>query len=78
MDGWSAEGIGDAVTVVSPVGDVYPFVITSARDLRLKLHQRPDWQGGREPPDADLKIHAAHGVAARWTMDTFGPTHHRP
>ena len=59
MTEWSVKGVGDAVTVVSPVG----------------LHHRPDWHGGREPDDAALKIYAAHGVAARWTMDTFGPTH---
>lgn len=72
---WSVQGVGDAVTVVSPVGDVYPFVITSVRDLRLKLHHGPDWHGGCEPDDAALRIYSAHGVAARWTMDTFGPTH---
>ncbi|WP_237478577.1 hypothetical protein [Lichenibacterium dinghuense] len=72
---WSVKGAGDAVTVVSPVGDVYPFVITCLRDLRLKLHHRPDWHGGREPDDAALKIYAAHGVAARWAMDTLGPIH---
>lgn len=69
---WSAKGAGDAVTVVSPAGDVYPFVITSVQAMRLKLQARPDWRGGREPGDADLKIYAAHGVAARWAMDTFG------
>ena len=42
MTEWSVKGVGDAVTVVSPVGDVYPFVITSVRDLRLKLHHRPE------------------------------------
>ena len=74
MNEWSAKGIGDAVTVVSPVGDVYPFVITQARDLRLRLHHRPRWRAGREPDDADLRIFAAHGVAARFALDTFGPT----
>ena len=71
---WSARGAGDAVTVVSPAGDVYPFLITRSRDLRLRLHDRPRWSAGREPDDADLRILAAHGVAARFALDTFGPT----
>ena len=72
MNEWSVKGMGDEVTVFSPAGDVYPFVITSVRELRLRLHDRPNWRDGREPDDADLKIYAAHGVAARWTIETFG------
>ena len=69
---WSVKGRGTEVTVVSPEGDVYPFVITSTRKLELKLCATPTWQGGETPRDAELKIFAAHGAAARWTTDTFG------
>ena len=72
MVAWSVKGRGAEVTVVSPEGDVYPFVITSVDKLELKLCATPTWQGGREPRDADLKIFAAHGAASRWTSDTFG------
>ncbi len=72
MVAWSVKGRGAEVTVVSPEGDVYPFVITSVDKLELKLCATPTWRGGREPRDADLKIYAAHGAASRWTSDTFG------
>ena len=69
---WSVKGRGSEVTVVSPEGDVYAFIITSARRLELELCAKPTWQAGRPPRDAELRISAAHGAAARWTTDTFG------
>lgn len=72
MVAWSVKGRGAEVTVTSPDGDVYPFVITSARRLELTLSASPAWRGGEAPRDADLRISTAHGAASRWTCDTFG------
>ena len=71
MCDWSVEGRGAEVTVVSPDGDVFPFVITSVSDLRLKL-KSPEWCSGQEPEDVGIKIDVAIGTATRWTQETFG------
>ena len=68
---WSVKGRGAEVTVVSPDGDVFPFVITSVSDLRLKL-KTPEWYQGQEPEDVGIKIDVAVGTATRWTHETFG------
>ena len=73
MVDWSVKGVGIEVTVTSPHGDEYPFVIASVPDLRLELEHRPRWGAGREPADAAVRIDAALAVASRWTADTFGP-----
>lgn len=73
MADWSVKGVGVEVTVTSPAGDEYPFVIADVSDLHLELGHRPRWGGGREPADADMRIDAALAVASRWTEDTFGP-----
>lgn len=72
MTTWSVRGVGTEVTVVSPEGDVYPFVITSPRRLDLALGGSPTWRAGTAPRDADLRIVAAHGAASRWASETFG------
>ena len=71
MCDWSVKGEGAEVTVVSPDGDVFPFVITSVSDLRLKL-KAPDWCQGQEPEDVGVKIDVAVSTATRWTHETFG------
>ena len=71
MCDWSVKGRGAEVTVVSPEGDVFPFVITSASDLRLKL-KAPEWCQGQESEDVGFKIDVAVGTATRWTYETFG------
>ena len=68
---WSVQGRGAEVTVTSPEGDVFPFVITSVSDLHLKL-RRPEWHGGHEPEDVGQKIDIALGTATQWTHETFG------
>ena len=73
MTDWSVKGVGVEVTVTSPTGDVYPFVIDDVADLHLQLGTRPRWRAGREPADAAGQIDAARAVASRWTEDTFGP-----
>lgn len=73
MADWSVKGVGTEVTVLSPAGDEYPFVIADVFDLHLELGRRPRWGGGREPDDAVSRIDAARAVASRWTADTFGP-----
>lgn len=73
MVDWCVKGVGTEVTVTSPLGDEYPFVITSVSDMHLELGTPPKWGSGREPADAALRIHAARVVASRWTVDTFGP-----
>ena len=73
MSDWSVKGRGTEVTVTSPAGDEYPFVIADVFDLHLELGRRPRWGGGREPADAAAKIDDALAVASRWTEDTFGP-----
>ncbi|WP_237479475.1 hypothetical protein [Lichenibacterium dinghuense] len=73
MADWSVKGVGVEVTVTSPAGDEYPFVITDVADLHLQLGTRPRWQAGREPTDAAARIDDALAVASRWTEDTFGP-----
>ena len=70
---WSVKGVGVEVTVTSPAGDEYPFVITDVADLHLQLGTRPRWCAGREPADAASRIDIARAVASRWTEDTFGP-----
>ncbi len=71
MCDWSVTGRGAEVTVMSPEGDVFPFVITSAADLRLKLNS-PEWCDGHEPEDVGKKIDVAVCTATRWTHETFG------
>ncbi len=71
MCDWSVTGRGAEVTVMSPEGDVFPFVIASASDLRLKLHS-PEWRDGHEPEDVRNKINVAVCTATRWTHETFG------
>ena len=71
MCDWSVKGRGAEITVVSPDGDVFPFVITSASDLRLKL-KAPEWYQGQEPEDVGVKIDVAVSTATRWTHETFG------
>ena len=73
MTDWSVKGVGVEVTVTSPAGDEYPFVIADVCDLHLELGRRPRWGAGREPADASTQIDAALAVASRWTEDTFGP-----
>ncbi len=71
MCDWSVIGRGAEVTVMSPDGDVFPFVITSVIDLQLKLNS-PEWCHGHEPEDVRSKINEAVLTAARWTRETFG------
>ena len=79
MVDWSVKGVGIDVTVVSSEGDVYPFQITSPKDLHIELTGSPLWHDGKLPIDADRKIDAAYSEASRWTSDTFGPViHHAP
>lgn len=73
MTDWSVKGVGVEVTVTSPAGDEYPFVIADVFDLHLELGHRPRWNAGREPADAAHRIDDARAVASRWTTDTFGP-----
>ncbi len=61
---WSVKGIGAEVTVVSPEGDVFPFVITSTEDLHLTLRP-PVWRdsqaaGGARP---QARYRGRHGLA---------------
>ena len=72
MTDWCVKGVGVEVTVTSPAGDEYPFVIADTSDMHLELGHRPRWSAGREPADAMLRIDAARAVASRWTADTFG------
>lgn len=72
MIDWSVKGVGTEVTVTSPLGDEYPFVIADVSAMRLELGHRPRWGAGREPADAHVRIDAALAVASRWTADTFG------
>ena len=71
MRDWSVRGRGPEVTVTSPEGDVFPFVITSISDLRLKLRS-PEWSNGHEPEDVGQRIDMAVDTATRWTHETFG------
>ena len=73
---WSVQGIGAEVTVVSPEGDVFPFVITSTEDLHLTLRQ-PVWHDTQEPAENGRKLDIAITTASRWTEETFGelPSH---
>ncbi len=71
MCDWSVTGRGAEVTVMSPEGDVFPFVIISPSDLRLKLSS-PEWRKGHEPEDVAKKIDVAVLTATRWTRETFG------
>ncbi len=73
---WSVQGIGAEVTVVSPEGDVFPFVITSTEDLHLTLRP-PVWRDSQEPAEHGRKLDIAVDTASRWTQQTFGelPSH---
>lgn len=70
---WSVKGLGTRIIVTSPIGDEYPFAITSVDELRLELCTAPRWGSGREPDDAATRIDRAHTMASRWAADTFGP-----
>ena len=73
---WSVKGIGAEVTVVSPEGDIFPFVITSIEDLHLTLRQ-PVWHDTQESAEHGRKLDIAVDTASRWTQETFGapPSH---
>ena len=73
---WSVKGIGAEVTVVSPEGDVFPFVITSSEDLHLTLRQ-PVWSDTQASAEHGRKLDIAVDTASRWTEQTFGalPSH---
>ena len=68
---WSVKGIGAEVTVVSPEGDIFPFVITSTEDLHLTLRQ-PVWHDTQAPAEHGRKLDIAVDTASRWTQQTFG------
>ena len=72
---WSVKGIGAEVTVVSPDGDIFPFVITSTEDLHLTL-KAPVWRDS-QATEHGRKLDIAVDTAARWTQQTFGarPSH---
>ena len=71
MIGWSVKGVGAEVTVVSPEGDVFPFVITSVEDLHLTLRP-PVWRDTLESAEHGRKLDIAVDTASRWTRQTFG------
>ncbi len=71
MVGWSVKGIGAEVTVVSPEGDVFPFVITSIEDLHLTLRP-PAWSDAKGSAEHGRKLDIAVDTASRWTQKTFG------
>ncbi len=68
---WSVKGIGAEVTVVSPDGDVFPFVITSTEDLHLTLRP-PVWRDSQAAAEHGRKLDIAVDTASRWTQQTFG------
>ncbi len=73
---WSVKGIGAEVTVVSPDGDIFPFVITSTEDLHLTLRP-PVWRDSQAAVEQGRKLDIAVDTASRWTQQTFGalPSH---
>ena len=71
MTGWSVKGVGADVTVVSPEGDVFPFVITSTEDLHL-TRRPPVWRDGQAAAEHGRKLDIAVDTASRWTRQTFG------
>ena len=73
---WSVKGIGAEVTVVSPDGDIFPFVITSTEDLHLTL-RRPVGRDSQAGVVEGRKLDIAVDTASRWTQQTYGalPSH---
>ena len=68
---WSVKGIGAEVTVISPDGDIFPFVITSTEGLHLTLRP-PVWRDSEEAAEHGRKLDIAVDTASRWTQQTFG------